>query len=133
MAAYNARAHTTLVRSATEVALECDAHPARLERAARVWADALEVEWEVTGGTLRLLGRADALGCWTRHGRRVERVALELLALSELGVRAVRGRVEVAEKSPVFRWTAGVLPLLGAECGSPLHEKLPEQVAALAV
>jgi predicted nuclease of restriction endonuclease-like RecB superfamily len=133
MAAYNARAHTTLLRSATDIMLECDAHPMRLERAARVWADALEVEWEVTDGTLRLLGRADALGCWTRHGRRVERAALELLALAELGVHAVRGHVEVAEKSPAFRWTTGVLPLLGAECGSPLYEKLPEQVAALAV
>jgi hypothetical protein len=132
MAAYNARALTTLLRSGIEVELRCDAPLPSLERAARAWADPLEVEWRAEAGALRLLGRADALGCWTRHGRRVERTALELLALPELVVSELRGRLEIGERRCQFRWTAETLALLGAGQGGPLADGLPDRITALA-
>ena len=132
MAAYNARALTTLLRSAVEVELRCRAPARSLERAARAWADPLEVEWRVEAGTLRLLGRADALGCWIRHGRRVERAALELLALPELAAHELRGRLEIGDRKCHFHWTAETLALLGARGGSSLVEGLPDRISALA-
>jgi hypothetical protein len=132
MAAYNARAHTTLLRSATELALRCDAPRSLLERAARVWAGPLDVEWRAEAETLRLFGRPDALGCWTRHGRRVERAALELLALPDLAPCELRGRLTIAEKNCQFVWKADTLALLGAGRGARLQEELPERVTALA-
>jgi hypothetical protein len=131
MAAYNARAHTTLLRSAVQVSLRSDAPPSLLECAARAWAGPLEVEWRVEGQTLSLLGRADALGCWTRHGRRLENAALELLALPDLGVREVQGRLEIAEKRPCFQWNAETLSRLGLGHGAPLDPTLPDRIAAL--
>jgi predicted nuclease of restriction endonuclease-like RecB superfamily len=132
MAAYNARALTTLLRSAVEVELRCEAPPPLLERAARAWADPLEVEWRAEAGALRLLGRADALGCWTRHGRRVERAALELLALPELAARELRGRLEIGERRCQFRWTSEALSLLGAGQGGSLGDGMPDRITALA-
>jgi hypothetical protein len=132
MAAYNARAHTTLLRSATEVALRCDAPRGLLDRAARIWAAPLDVAWRVEADTLRLFGRPDALGCWTRHGRRVERAALELLALPELATRELLGRIEIKEKSCRFLWKGDILTLLGVGQGARLAAALPEQVTALA-
>jgi predicted nuclease of restriction endonuclease-like RecB superfamily len=132
MAAYNARALTTLLRSAVEIELRGEATALSLERAARAWAGALEVEWRQEKDVLRLLGRADALGCWTRHGRRVERAALELLSLPELAVRELRGRLEIGERTCHFRWTEEALALLGAGRGSSLVEGLPDQISALA-
>ncbi|MCC2668895.1 MAG: hypothetical protein K0Q72_1366, partial [Armatimonadetes bacterium] len=102
IAAYNARAHTTLLRSAAEVTLTCRGSLAVLQRAADLWAGTLGVEWEVDSAVLRLRGRADALGCWTRHGRRLERAVLELLAIPELGVREVTGRLRVGERDCRF-------------------------------
>jgi predicted nuclease of restriction endonuclease-like RecB superfamily len=132
MAAYNARAHTTLLRSATEITLRCGAGSALIRRAALAWAAPLDVEWSVDGDTLRLAGRADALGCWTRHGRRVERAALELLALPDLEVREARGRLLVSEKRAQFHWKADTLAVLGAGSGAALDEALPERIDGLA-
>ena len=78
MAAYNARSLTTFLRSAAEVLLRCDTTRTLVERAARTWAHTQDVEWSIDADMLRLMGRADALGCWTRHGRRVERAALKV-------------------------------------------------------
>jgi hypothetical protein len=132
IAAYNARAHTTLLRSATEVSLSCYGRPALLERAARAWAGALDVEWRVEADTLRLFGRADALGCWTRHGRRVERAALELLALPELEADELVGRLKIGDRECRFLWRRATLPMLGAGSGAPLQEALPDRITALA-
>jgi hypothetical protein len=132
IAAYNARAHTTLLRSATDLALRCSAPRALLERAARAWAGSVDVAWRVERDTLHLFGRADALGCWTRHGRRVERATLELLALSDMGGRALSGRIHVGERSCRFVWSEEVLATLGAGRGGPLREEMPDQVAGLA-
>jgi hypothetical protein len=132
MAAYNARAHTTLLRSAEEVTLTCEGPAVAIERAARAWADPLDVEWDAGGERLRLFGRADALGCWTRHGRRLERAALELLTLPELGARELDGRVQIRDKSCRFHWKRDTLALLGAGRGSPRDEDLPGRVDTLA-
>ncbi len=132
MMAYNARAHTTLLRSATEVTLHGDAPAPLLARAAGAWADPLGVEWRIEGATLFLLGRADALGCWTRHGRQVERVALELLAMPELATRELRGKLDVGERRCRFRWNSDTLALLGAARGGPLGDAPVDRVATLA-
>jgi hypothetical protein len=132
MAAYNARAHTTLLRCAREIELRGEAPAALWERAGRAWAAPLGVEWRVDAGSLRLLGRAGALGCWTRHGRRVERAALELLALPELAVNELRGRVDIGERNCHFRWNEETLSLLGGGTGSRLVEELPGRLDALA-
>jgi hypothetical protein len=132
IATYNARAHTTLLRSAAEVTLRCGAARGALERATQVWAQPLGVEWRVEGDAVRLLGQADALGCWTRRGRHVERVALELMANPEIAVRELEGQVEVGERRCRFRWTADTLALLGAGRGGSAGDAPAEQVAALA-
>jgi hypothetical protein len=132
MAAYNARAHTTLLRSAEEVHLRCAARSSLLEQAARAWADGLDVEWQVAGDSVRLAGRADVLGCWTRHGRRLERVALELLALPDLQAREVRGELAVTGRRCRFRWEGDTLALLGAGAGAPFSDRVPAQVDELA-
>lgn len=132
MAAYNARAQTTLLRSARVVTLYCNATSALLERAAQAWAAPLGVEWEIEPGELRLHGRADALGCWTRHGRRVERAALELLALPELKVSELHGRLEASDKTCRFVWRWDQLERLGAGSGGALRDSVVEEIEALA-
>jgi hypothetical protein len=132
LAAYNARAHTTLLRSAAEVTLTCAGPVAVLTEAARLWAEPLGVEWSVEPHTLRLSGFADALGCWTRHGRKVERAALELLALPDLGVREVSGRLRVVDKECRFRWKEDVLNTLRTAAPAPMVEALPERLELLA-
>jgi hypothetical protein len=129
MAAYNARAHSTLVRSASEVVLTCGAPGLVVDRAAGAWATPLEVEWERHGELLRLKGKADAFGCWTRHGRRVERAALELLAAPELRVREVGGSLRLPDKQAAFRWRGDVLDYLGTGAGTASHEGLARIVA----
>ena len=133
MAAYNARAHTTLLRSARHVHLRCAAGSATMEKAARAWASALEVEWRTEGGTLVLPGKADALGCWTRYGRRLEMAVLELLALPELQVEEVRGKLEAGGKVCGFAWKGETLNLLGAGSGTSLDEGAFDAVTALAL
>jgi hypothetical protein len=132
MAAYNARAHTTLLRSAARVTLRCGGPRAAMERAARAWAGPLAIEWRVEGDRLRLDGHADALGCWTRHGRRVERAALELLSLPELAVQELQGQLEIGDRSCRFVWKQDALSMLGAGSGAPLSEALPLLIDTLA-
>jgi hypothetical protein len=124
MAAYNARAHTTLLRSALDLSLHCAAPARELERAARHWPNALGVEWRIEGSMLQLFGRADALGCWTRHGRHLERAALELLALPNLAIRELHGRVAIGERTCRFRWATDTLAALGTGQGDPLPAPL---------
>lgn len=133
-AAYNARAHTTLLRSATDVTLYCAAAPDMLAEAADAWVRPLGVEYTLDEGGLRLLGKADALGCWTRHGARVERAVLELIHLRELRVRELRGRVRVGERDCRFLWKGEVLGMLGGGQGASLTgpaEKVEALAAAL--
>lgn len=133
VAAYNARAHSTLLRSAVEVSLVCGGATALVRKAAEVWAEPLGVEWSVEAHTLRLSGRADALGCWTRHGRRLERVVLELLAAPELGVREVKGRLTASEKECRFAWKDETLCALTTAAPAPLTDALPQRLEALAL
>lgn len=128
LSAYNARALTTLLRSAEEVTLTCSGALSALQQAARLWAEPLGVDMKVEPRTLSLQGRADALGCWTRHGRKVERAALELLALPELGVREVKGRLRVGDKDCRFHWKDETLRLIRTAGPAPLDEALPERV-----
>jgi hypothetical protein len=132
MAAYNGRAHTTLLRSAEEVILRCAAPRSLLERAARAWADPLDVEWQVTGDRVLLAGRADVLGCSTRHGRRLERVALELLALPDSQVREARCELTLAGRRCRCRWESETLAYLGAGAGAPFSDSTPAEVDQLA-
>ena len=131
--AYNARAHSTLLRSAAEVTLLCGGANHLVRRAAELWAEPLGVEWSVEAHTLRLVGRADALGCWTRHGRRLERVVLELLAVPDLGVREVKGRLRVAEKECRFHWKDDTLRAMATTAPAPLADTLPQRLEALAL
>lgn len=130
--AYNARAHTTLLRSAREVTLRSAASSTMVERAARTWAETLEVEWRAERGDVTLSGRADVLGSWTRQGRRVERAALELLAHPELRFEEVRGRIDIAGRDCGFHWKADTLAALGSGAGGPFVDELPEQCGAFA-
>jgi hypothetical protein len=138
MTAYNARAHATLLRGAAEVAVRFAAPADRLRRAACGWPAALGVETRVERDTLLLFGRPDATGSWARHGRRVERAALELLACPALAPREVRGQITVGERACRFRWSGETLALLGGapevpvSVDPPERENLPERVAAVA-
>jgi hypothetical protein len=130
LAAYNARAHTTLLRSASEVVLHCAAPHSLLNEAGKTWAGWLGVECQVDGDRVRLTGRADAHGSWTRHGRRVERAALEMLWLPDLQVREVRGWLLIGERTCRFGWESE-LALLGAGRGTAFDPALPERAEAL--
>lgn len=132
MAAYNARAHTTLLRSAAEIAIRCRSSAQVIEQFAREWADPLGVSWSVDGSALSLRNRADALGCWTRHGRRVERVALEFMALPEVNPIELSGRLEHGGRNCRFRWKEEVLPTLGARGALDLAGAPPQEIASLA-
>src|SRR5262249_29467367 len=105
---------------------------ALVERAARCWAAALGVDMSLEGSALRLFGRADALGCWTHHGRRVERAALELLAAPDLGVRELAGSILTGGRSCGYRWKGETLAALGAGRGPRFDAALPDRVATLA-
>lgn len=129
--AYNARACTTLLRCAREVTL-CSAGPAGpMERAARTWASWLGVEGQSERGSVTLAGRADTLGSWTRHGRRVEQTVLELLAHSDLEIEEIRGRIDVGERECGFVWKRETLVDLGAGGGPPFSGEQPEMGADL--
>jgi hypothetical protein len=131
VAAYNARAHSTLLRSAAEVTLVCGGSNSDLRQVAEQWAEPLGVEWSTEGSTLRLAGRADALGCWTRHGRRLERAVLELIAAPDLGVREVKGRLKIAEKECRFSWKDETLRALSTAAPAPLAEGWTSRLEAL--
>lgn len=131
-AAYNARALTTLIRSCREITLRCEAGRAAGETALASWAAPLGVEGRVEGSVVTLFGQPDALGCWTRHGRRLERVALELLGLPELQVREVRGMLGVGERDCTFCWKGDTLALLTAGSEWSLREAPLERIEAIA-
>jgi hypothetical protein len=136
MAAYNARAHATLLRGAAEVAIRCAASPAELRRALGGWPAALGVDARIERESLLLYGRPDATGSWARHGRRVERAALELLASPALSPREVRGQLTLGERACRFRWEGETLTLLGADRfpggADATGDDLPERVVAVA-
>jgi hypothetical protein len=96
------------------------------------------VETRVERETFLLYGRPDATGSWARHGRRVERAALELLACPALAAREVRGQLTLGERACRFRWEGETLALLGAARAAPdgavdvPDEAIPEWVAAAA-
>ncbi len=132
IAAYNARAHTTLLRSCAELTLRCDGRREALATALESWAAPLGVEGRVDGSCVTLLGQADVLGCWTRHGRKLERVALELLGLPELQVREARGLLGIGERECGFAWKGETLALLTAGSECPLRHEPLERIEALA-
>lgn len=131
-AAYNARAHTTLLRPAYRLSIRSEASRSLLERTALSWAGGLGVEWSVESGAVHLFGRADALGCWTRHGRRVERAALELLAIPELAACELQGQIGINDRDCAFHWKADTLALLGAGTGDPFQDRAPGGAGAVA-
>jgi hypothetical protein len=134
MAAYNARAHATLLRGSVEVAIRCVAPAERLRRAVQGWPAALAVETRLDRDTLLLYGRPDATGSWARHGRRVERAVLELLAAPDLAPREVRGQVALGERACRFRWSGETLALLGATpdgSEGAACDDLPDRVGAV--
>jgi predicted nuclease of restriction endonuclease-like RecB superfamily len=132
MAAYNARALTTLLRSAAEISIRCRSPRLSVEGAARIWADPWSVSWRMDGDTLLLFGRADALGCWTRHGRHVERSVLELLRLPEVDACELSGRLDIGGRSCRFLWKTEDLLSLRAGSGAPLEMTLLDQIMSLA-
>lgn len=132
MATYTARAHTTLLRSAHEVTLRCGASTGEVGETTRAWCEALDIEWRQSGSDVTLLGRADALGCWTRHGRRVERAVLELLARTDLRIREVRGRLPIGDRICAFTWKDEALALFSAYSSGPgAPERIDEAAQAL--
>jgi len=133
MTAYNARAHTSLLRGCEELALRCAGPHASIERTVRTWTDALGVEASVEGDTACLRGQTDALGSWSRHGRKLERITLELLADREVDAREARGRLTVGERECAFTWSRETLAGLGAGLGSTRGESLPARIDALAL
>jgi hypothetical protein len=88
--------------------------------------------------TLSLYGRPDATGSWARHGRRVERAVLEMLASAGIEPREVRGQLTLGDRACRFRWSGETLALLGAspDLSDPPErapsEDLPDRVAATA-
>ena len=126
VANYNFGILETLLRHAPQIELTLTDGQgvtlSRLEAGAREVAAANGVDATLHrgGGTarLRLDGRPDALGSWTRHGRRVARTVVQLLERGRRSVLEGSALVVLRDRRAELRLTPEVLDLLSGN-GAP--------------
>jgi hypothetical protein len=119
VAQHNVGVLTTLLRHAELVELEVSgwsdlSQAGLLALAAANGVDAEFVRETRSTGRARLLGRQDALGTWTRHGRRLARAVLQLLERARATVLEGRATVWLKERRVTLRLNGEVLDIL---CG----------------
>src|SRR5438094_6684561 len=144
-ALYNYHTVETLLRAASRVTLDA---PALDRRAVKLFGALLRrhgvagrVERQNGGARFTLWGRQDALGSWTRHGGRLVRVLVRLIAAQPIESGAAT--VELAGKSYRLRVDGDALDVLGARgpdetavleapvAGSALEQELRRGLAEL--
>ena len=72
---------------------------------------------EETPGAWRLTihGRADARGSWARHGKRLVRLLVRLLAAHPACLESGEAQIELSQSAPVLRLDSALLAHLGAD------------------
>ena len=115
VAQYNFGVLETLLRHAQRIELEL-ARPTAVERAGLLALFAehgIEAEWTASGrDRLALHGRQDAMGVWSRHGRRLARTVVELLIRVRPIVREGVVNLLQRDRKATLRLTPEALDLL---------------------
>jgi hypothetical protein len=113
VAQYNFAVLETVLRhaSALELTVAGWAAPERARVEALLWTHGVEAR--VGARALELRGRPDAMGLWSRHGRRVARALVGLLEHDRAGVLAGTARLSLRERALTLVLTAELLDVLG--------------------
>jgi hypothetical protein len=122
-AQYNLNLLACLLRHAEFVELDVDDTSAQARQAIEALAVAEDVDAQVqTSGrslAVRVSGRQDALGGWSRHGPRVVRLLLRLLGLAGASVTGGEAAVAMRSRPTILRLTPEMLAALGSGQGEP--------------
>ncbi len=78
-----------------------------------------------TGWRLTVHGQADARGSWARHGKRLARLLVRILAAHPGCLESGEAQIELADPAPVLRLDGPVLAALGARQADPAPTDLP--------
>jgi predicted nuclease of restriction endonuclease-like RecB superfamily len=115
VAYYNFDVLETLLRRAEQVDLALPLADDE-EQALRELCGALDVAAEVKRGAraalVRLRGRQDSMGLWSRHGRRVARAVVGIVRRHRAALMDAAARVALRDKRAVLRLTPDLLDML---------------------
>ncbi len=115
-AQFNFSVMESLLRHAEHVDLRFSSWAEEVAAGVEALCDANGVERNVSrdrsGARLRLLGRSDALGNWSRHGRRVARTVIQLLERGRSLVGEGSARLILRDRRAILRLTQEALNLL---------------------
>jgi predicted nuclease of restriction endonuclease-like RecB superfamily len=139
LAQYNFSVLEALLRQAAWIELELDRATAEQAEAALALcaSNLVGASLDQAGRILRLEGRQDALGVWSRHGRRVSRTLVQLLERARPGLREGNARLNLRGEPVRLRLTPELLdilagapaPSIGWPDGSALDQALSEATA----
>ena len=119
----------SLLRHAERVDLDlAPLGPAERDGIARIVAANGVAAWldeERSSGQLRLAGRQDALGTWSRHGRWVARTVVELLERDPSLFTGGELRLRVKERSATVRLTPELIGMLAGPAAGAGWRELP--------
>src|SRR5439155_15915024 len=112
VAQYNFAVLETLLRQASALELTVAAWSAPERARAAELLRAHGVEARVGARELELRGRPDAMGLWSRHGRRVARALVRLLEHDRAGLLAGTARLKLRERALTLSLTPELLDVL---------------------
>lgn len=118
-AQYNLAVLDTLLRHAERVELRLAESSRALAAGVRELAELGGVDVALGSGTLTFLGRQDAMGLWSRHGRRVTRVLLQTLERDRTSVLDGAAWLRLRDRVVRLQLTPELIDVLG---GSPLPD-----------
>ncbi len=118
IAFYNFDVLETLLRRAERIDLAVNGLPAEDTQALAALCNAQGVSHDAKVGTratlIRLHGRQDSLGTWSRHGKRVAQVAVEITRRHRAAIVDAAALVSLRDKRAVLRLTSELLGMLAA-------------------
>jgi Protein of unknown function (DUF790) len=113
VAQYNFAVLETMVRHASAIELAVAGWDAAERARVEALLRAHGVEARVGARELGLRGRPDAMGLWSRHGRRVAGALVRLLEHERAGVLAGTARLKLRERALTLALTPELLDVLG--------------------
>lgn len=127
VAQYNAGALETLLRYARNVDLALDLPDANARDAAAGICATNGVDVDVADGpgTVRLIGRQDALGSWARFGRKVARSVVQLVECAGRGMQSAVASMVWKDRTASLRLTPELLGMLGGAGAGAGFDALP--------